>query len=284
MKRVAPVCLAIALALPAAAQDLGPTLTKIRDAREIVLGYRESTVPFSFTGNDKQPTGYSVDICMALATSIREQLKLPGLPVRWVAVTAESRFQAVAQGRIDLECGATTMTFARFDQVDFSAPIFVETGSVLVRADSTIRRIADLGGKRIAVGAGTTAGEALRAKLKADLISAEIVVVKNAAEALEALDAGKVDGYANDRILLVGSVVQGRDAKKYVITEDDYSFEPYGLALRRNDTTFRVAVNRGLAQLYRGPGMVDIYKRWFGAFGPPGTLLQAMFYLNTLPD
>ncbi len=284
MKRSTLFCLAIALALPAAAQDSGPTLGKLRSANEIVLGYRESTMPFSFTGGDGQPAGYSIDVCKAVVASLRDQLKLGALPIRWVAVTAESRLPAVAQGRVDMECGATTMTFARFDQVDFSAPVFVETGAVLARADSNIRRIADLGGKRIAVGVATTAEQALRARLKADLISAEIVVVKNAAEALEALDAGRVDGYANDRILLVGSVVQGRDAKKYVITEDDYSFELYGLALRRNDSAFRVAVNRGLAQLYRGPGMVEIYKRWFGPFGPPGTLLQAMYYLNTLPD
>jgi ABC-type amino acid transport substrate-binding protein len=176
------------------------------------------------------------------------------------------------------------MTLARFAEVDFSAPIFVEGGSVLVRADSNIKRLADLGGKKVAVGAGTTAVKALADALKARLISTEIVVVKNAEEALEALDAGKVDGYANDRILLVGSVVKGRDAKKYAITEDDYSYEPYGIAMRRNDTALRTAVNRGLAQLYRGPGMPDIYGRWFGPFGPPGTLLQAMYYLNALPE
>jgi glutamate/aspartate transport system substrate-binding protein len=284
MKRIALLCAALAVALPVAAQDLGPTLTKIRNAKEIVLGYRENTVPFSYTGDDKQPAGYSVDVCKAVVAAIQEQLKLPALPIRWVAVTAESRFQAVAQSRVDLECGSSTMTFARFAEVDFSAPIFIEGGSVLVRADSNLRRIADLGGKKIAVGAGTTAEQAFRAKLKASLITAEIVTVKNAEEALEALDARKVDGYANDRILLVGSVVRGRDAKKYAITEDDYSYEPYGLAMRRNDTSFRVAVNRALARLYGGPGMVEIYGRWFGAFGPPGTLLQAMYYLNILPE
>jgi ABC-type amino acid transport substrate-binding protein len=284
MKRIVLLCAALAVALPAAAQDLGPTLTKISKEKEIVLGYRETTVPFSYTGDDKQPTGYSIDVCKAVVASIRAQLKLPALPIRWVAVTAESRFGAVAQGRVDLECGSTTMTLSRFAEVDFSAPIFVETGAVLVRADSPVRRIPELAGKRIAVGAGTTAGDALRARLRDDRITAEIIVVKNAAEALEALDAGKVDGYANDRILLVGSVVQGRDAKKYAITEDDYSFEPYGLGLRRNDTSFRVAVNTALARLYRSPGMVDIYKRWFGSFGPPGALLQAMYYLNSLPE
>jgi ABC-type amino acid transport substrate-binding protein len=82
----------------------------------------------------------------------------------------------------------------------------------------------------------------------------------------------------------VGSVVRGRDAKKYVITEDDYSYEPYGLALRRNDTAMRTAVNRALAGLYRGEGIAEIYKRWFAPFGPPGTLLQAMYYLNALPE
>ncbi|HSD40597.1 MAG TPA: amino acid ABC transporter substrate-binding protein [Burkholderiales bacterium] len=284
MKRLALLFAAIAVALPAAAQDLGPTLTKIRDAKEIVIGFREYTVPFSFVGDDKQPAGYTVDVCKAVAASIQEQLKLSALPIRWVAVTAESRFAAVSQGRVDLECGSSTMTLSRFAVVDFSAPIFVEGGSVLVRADSTVKRLGDLSGKKIAVGAGTTAEKALPAAFKTLLISAEIVVVKNAEAALEALDAGKVDGYANDRILLVGSVVKGRDAKKYRITEDDYSYEPYGLAMRRNDTAFRTAVNRGLAQLYRGPGMPEIYKRWFGAFGPPGTLLQAMYYLNALPE
>jgi ABC-type amino acid transport substrate-binding protein len=93
-------------------------------------------MPFSFTGDDKLPAGYSIDVCKAVVVSIQEQLKLPALPIRWVAVTAESRFQAVAQNRVDLECGSTTITLARSEQVDFSAPIFIETGSVLVRADS----------------------------------------------------------------------------------------------------------------------------------------------------
>lgn len=284
MKRLALACAVLAVALPAAGQDLGPGLTKIRNAKEVVVGYREYTVPFSFLGDDKQPAGYSVDVCKAVVTSIQEQLKLPALPIRWVAVTAESRFAAVAQGRVDLECGSSTMTLSRFAEVDFSAPIFVEGGSVLARADANIKRLADLNGKKIAVGVGTTAVRALPDAFKKLLIAAEIVVVKNAEEALEALDAKKVDGYANDRILLVGSVVKGRDAKKYVITEDDYSYEPYGIAMRRNDTALRTAVNRGLATLYRGPGMPQIYGRWFGPFGPPGTLLQAMYYLNALPE
>jgi ABC-type amino acid transport substrate-binding protein len=284
MRRLALLLSALSVALPVAAQDLGPTLTKIRDAKEIVIGFREYTVPFSFIGDDKQPAGYTVDVCKAVAASVQEQLKLPALPIRWVAVTAESRFAAVSQGRVDLECGSSTMTLSRFAVVDFSAPIFIEGGSVLVRADSGVKRLADLSGKKVAVGAGTTAEKAFPAALKQLLISAEVVVVKNAEAALEALDAGKVDGYANDRILLVGSVVKTRDAKKYAITEDDYSFEPYGLAMRRNDTAFRTAVNRGLARLYGGPGMPEIYARWFGAFGPPGTLLKAMYFLNTLPE
>jgi ABC-type amino acid transport substrate-binding protein len=284
MKRLTLLLSVLAVALPAAAQDLGPTLAKIRDAKEIVIGFREYTVPFSFVGDDKQPAGYTVDVCKAVAASIQEQLKLPALPIRWVAVTAESRFAAVSQGRVDLECGSSTMTLSRFAVVDFSAPIFVEGGSVLVRADSNIKRLGDLSGKKVAVGAGTTAEKAFPAALKQLLVSAEVVVVKNAEAALEALDAGKVDGYANDRILLVGSVVKGRDAKKYAITEDDYSYEPYGLAMRRNDTAFRTAVNRALSRLYGGPGIQQIYGRWFGPFGPPGTLLKAMYYLNVLPE
>jgi ABC-type amino acid transport substrate-binding protein len=287
--RVVPAlacALVLAAALPAAAQqpDLGPTLTKIRTAKQIVLGYRETSLPFSYTNEAKEPSGYTVDVCKAVVASLQEQLKLQSLPIKWVPVTVEGRFRAVASGSVDLECGASTITLSRMATVDFSAPVFVEGGSVLVRADGGVRRIADLAGKRIGVGESTTADTALREYLRNRLVNAEIVTVKSSEDALVQLDAGKLDGYANDRVLLIGAVVKDRDPKQYRMTDDDYSYEPYGIVMRRNDTAMRAAVNRALAQLYKGRGIVDIYAKWFGNFGAPGPLLQSMYYLNSLPE
>jgi glutamate/aspartate transport system substrate-binding protein len=284
MQRFTAALIAAAIALPAAAQSPGSTLAKIRDAKTITLGYRPDAVPFSFTGEDKQPAGYVVDLCKRVVASIQRDLKLDGLAVKWVPVTAESRFGAVTGGQIDLECGTTTVTLSRLREVDFSALTFIDGGGVLSRAEAPIAKLGDLAGKRVAVQAGTTAERALPQALKERLVNAQIVQARTQEEAIAMLEDGKVDGFATDRIVLLGAAAKSKDPRKLALSEEDFSFEPYALMLRRNDGDFRLAVNRALAQLYRGPGIVEVYERWFGAFGKPGLLLASMYYLNALPE
>jgi ABC-type amino acid transport substrate-binding protein len=285
MTRFAAAALvAAAIVLPAAAQSPGGTLAKIRDSKTITLGYRETAVPFSFTGEGKQPAGYVVDLCKRVVASLQQQLRLDGLAVKWVPVTAESRFAAVTNGQVDLECGTTTVTLSRLQQVDFSALTFIDGGGVLSRADAPIARLAELAGKRVAVESGTTAERALPQALKERLVTAQIVAVNSQQEAIAMLDAGEVDAFATDRVVLLGAVAKAKDPKKLALSDEDFSFEPYALMLRRNDGDFRLAVNRALAQLYKGQGIVEIYDRWFGAFGKPGLLLASMYYLNALPE
>ncbi len=284
MKRFLAVIAAAAVAAPAAAQAPGSTLAKIRDAKTIVLGYREAALPFSFTGDDKQPAGYVVDLCRRVVAAIQRELKLDGLAVKWVPVTAESRFAAVTSGQVDLECGTTTATLSRLREVDFSALTFIDGGGVLSRAEAPVVRLADLAGRRVAVEAGTTAEQALPQALKERRVSAELVPVKSQADAVALLESGGVDAFATDRVVLLGAAARAQDPRKLALSEEDYSFEPYALMLRRNDADFRLAVNRALAQLYRSQGIVEIYDRWFGAFGKPGALLASMYYLNALPE
>ena len=135
MKRLPALVFALLVLLPtsdAFAADLSGTLKKIKDSGTIALGYREQSVPFSFRGNDGKPAGYSVDLCQRVATGIQQQLGLPKLDVKWVAVTPETRIQAVVNGTIDLECGSTTKSLSRQEQVDFSHMTFVDGGSLLV--------------------------------------------------------------------------------------------------------------------------------------------------------
>jgi ABC-type amino acid transport substrate-binding protein len=170
------------------------------------------------------------------------------------------------------------------EAVDFSLPIFVDGGGVLVRARKKPTKMAELKGKRIAVISGTTTEQALVAALNVLSAPAVLVPVANAADGMALLDRGKVDGYASDRIVLADLKLHAPNPSALAFVLGDFSYEPYGLAVRRDDPDFKLAVNRAIANLYRTGDIDPIFQRWLGALGRPGTLLHAMFYLNTLPE
>jgi polar amino acid transport system substrate-binding protein/glutamate/aspartate transport system substrate-binding protein len=259
------------------------TLKRIQDSKALMLGYRADAAPFAFQ-DAGQPAGYSVDLCKRVVNGLERALKIDKLSVTWVPVTAANRITQVTSGAIDLECGTTTVTLARQEQVDFSNLIFVDGGAVLLRAaDGEGKRLADLGGKTIGVMAGTTTETALRAALKDRLIDARVVIVKNEQDGLAALQAKRIDGLAGDRLSLAGLVVLADNSTAFALSGDDFSFEPYALMLRR-DPAFRLAVNRALSQIYRSDALGEVYGRWFGAIGQPGPLLAAMYYLNAFGE
>jgi len=273
---------AAAIAVPAFAQPAG-TLQQIADARSIALGFRLDAAPFSYRGSNGEPTGYSVDLCRRVVTAVERALNVTGLAIKWVPVTPENRIAAVASGAVDLECGVTTITLGRQEQVDFSNPIFAEGGSLLVRAEGGPMRLADLGGKTVGVMAGTTTEARLRAVLKERLIDARVVNVKDENDGAAAVIDKRIDAFAGDRIVLLGVGLRSGGGAVLALAQEDFSFEPYGLMMRR-DPAFRLVVNRALAQLYSGQGIVEIYDRWFGKLGRPGPLLTAMFYLNAFAE
>ena len=284
MTRALALALLATFGLGAQAEEPGATLKKIAGSRVIALGHRAESVPFSFLDAKREPTGYSVDLCKRVVASLQQQLNLPELRIKWVPVTAEGRFPAITKGEIDLECGTTTATLSRQNTVDFSNLIFVDGGGILLRTDHPAQKLADLAGKRIAVTAGTTAEKRLPEVLKARLINAQVVVIRGELDALAAVEGGKVDAYANDRIVLFGLALQGKEPAKLALLNADFSFEPYALMMRRNDPDFRLAVNRALARIYSTNAIGEVYERWFGRFGAPGDLLLAMYYLNALPE
>jgi ABC-type amino acid transport substrate-binding protein len=161
---------------------------------------------------------------------------------------------------------------------------FVDGGSLLTTSEANLRGVADLAGKRIAVAPGTTTEKALAEFLKSEFINAQTVLVKDHAEGLAALQAGKVDAYASDRGILIGLAVSSKEPKRFGLANVVFSYEPYGFMVRRNDAAFRLVVNRALADLYRSGKIVPIYEKWFGAFGKPSPAIQAMYKLNGLPD
>lgn len=148
--------LLVVLAGPAVAQEIRPTLDKIKESGAISLGYRETSRPFSFVDADGKPAGYSVDLCLQVAAAIKQSLKLADLKINWVPATPADRVSKLVKGTIDLECGSTTITFGRMEQVAFSHMIFVDGASFLATAASGVRGVKDLGGKRVGLIANTT--------------------------------------------------------------------------------------------------------------------------------
>lgn len=279
---VAAALAATLLGSPLQAQP-ADTLKKIAAARSITLGYRADAIPFSFLDANGQPVGYSIDLCKAVVASIERALQVGPLGVRWLAVTSENRFGLVVGGSVDLECGITTVTLGRQDQVDFSNLIFVEGGSWLARADGGPIRLADLAGKTVGVLPATTTEARLREVLRARNIDAKLVRVKDERDGAAAVIEGRVDAFACDRLVLLGVGLSAGGGHVLALAQEDFSIEPYALMMRP-DPAFRLAVNRGLAQLYSGSGIVEIYERWFGRLGRPGPVLMSVYLLNAFME
>jgi ABC-type amino acid transport substrate-binding protein len=266
------------------AQTLTGTLKKVADSGTLTVGFRENALPFSYTGSDGKPAGYSIDLCQEIAAAVQQELKLANLAVRWVPVTPENRVDAVANGTVDIECGTTTASLSRQEKVDFTLTTFVDGASLLIAEGSGIRTVGDLAGKRVGVAPGTTTEKALGDFLRSQSIAATVVSVKDHDEGLAALQTSKIEAYASDRTILVGLVLQARGTARYALVSEDLSYEPYGFMVRRDDSAFRLVANRTLARLYRSGAIGAIYSKWFGALGKPTPALVLMYALQGLPE
>jgi glutamate/aspartate transport system substrate-binding protein len=270
---------------PVLAQQRAPdTLAKIKAAKSITVAFSADSLPFSYVETNNQPAGYSIDLCKRVIAGIGRAVGVPDLAVNWVVETVPNRIAMIASGKADLECANTTQSQSRMKDVDFSNLIFVDGGGFLVRADSSVNGFGDLAGKSIAVTTGTTTQKRLEALLKDRLITAKIVQVKDGVEGVALLESGAVAAFASDKIKLVGLAAQAKDPKIFALLAEDLSFEPYAFMLPRNDSAFRLEVNRALTQVYVSGAIDEIFGKWLGKLGRPSGLLAAMYLLNAIPD
>ena len=289
MKRLS-AALAALLVLPVialaqgAAPPLDGRLKKIREAKSIAIAYRTDAIPFSFEDDSKQVSGYTIDLCRRVVGALERQLGVQELKIRWVPVTVQNRFEAVAKGQADMECGSSTVTLGRMKEVDFSSFTFVDGTGLLVKSSLAAKSIGDLGGKKIGVIGGTSNEKALAEALKGRVINAAVVQVKSREEGLAQLESGTIDAFASDRVLLIGMASKAADPKSLALLADALSFEPYAIALPRGDWQMRLAVNSALAQLYRSGAVGEIFGRWFGAFGRPGPMIEMMYLFGAMAE
>lgn len=277
------ICIATAALLLAVSGAAAGTLDRVRDSGALRIGYRDDAPPFSYKSTVGEPAGYTVALCRSVAAGIKEQLKLEKLSLTYVPVSAEDRFKAVADGKVDLLCGATTATLSRRETVDFSIPIFVDGASVLLRADGP-KTFNGLEGRKVGVRAGTTTEDALRNTVREASIAIQTIAVKDHKDGLAKLLNNEISAYFADRGILFFLMAGSGAADQLYLSKETFTYEPYALALKKGDGDFRLAVDRALSGIYRSGEIATIFKSTFGANAAPTAELQALYRISALPD
>jgi glutamate/aspartate transport system substrate-binding protein len=261
-----------------------PTLKKIADRGAIVIGHREASVPFSYIDQNQKPIGFSVDLCLKIADAVKEELKKPDIKINYVPVTPQTRFALLANGTVDLECGSTTNTFSRQSQAAFTFTTFITGTKIMVRTNSGIKSVDDLGGKTLVVLPGTTNEQALKAYIEQKRMNTRVINVREHAEALLAMETDRADAYGSDDVLLYGSRARAKNPDQYVVVGEFLTFDPYAIMVPRNDSAFATVADKAIAKTFRDGSFMQAYKKWFDPIGMPlNPLLEAAIKLQALP-
>jgi glutamate/aspartate transport system substrate-binding protein len=249
------------------------TLAKARASGAITIAFRESSIPFSYVSPRGEPIGYSIELCKKLVEAIGEAVSKE-LAIRWLAVTSETRIDAITSGRADLECGSTTDNVERRKLVAFSPTIFVAGTKLLVRSGSPVRSFRDLGGKIVVVTAGTTNEKAMQEIVRRFKLDFKLVTARDHAESFAQVESGKADAFATDDVLLFGLVAQHKGQKKYQVVGEFLSYDPYGIMFRKDDAQLAALVKQAFHDLAEDGEVERQYKRWFLQRLPSGESLD----------
>jgi glutamate/aspartate transport system substrate-binding protein len=262
LRALAPLVL-LAVGGAASAQSAGDTMAKIRSSKTIVLGVREAARPFSYLNEQKQPVGYSVDLCLNAVEEIKKELKLNELKVQYKLVSGPERIPKLLSGEIDLECGSTTNTRARQEKVDFSYTFFVAAMRVLTPKNLQVDSLKDLNGLNIALSKGTTSEKLFKQLESGELQQAKLESYASNTDAYKALKDGKVRAFPQDDSLLIGLAANDKALDTLGVSALALSVEPYAVMMRKGDTMLQAAVDRSLARLYSSGEINAIYGKWF---------------------
>jgi glutamate/aspartate transport system substrate-binding protein len=265
------------VAQPAAAQDvsaLSGTLKKIHDSGTITLGYRESSLPFSYLNKRQQPIGYSIDLCREIVEEASIELDGMDIKIALAPVNAANRLDKVKSGAVDLECGSTTSNLQRQKEVAFSPVFFVAGTKLMVPNASPVESYRDLAGKTVVVTSGTTNEAALRTLSDKQKLGINIITSPDHAQSVALLAASKADAFATDDVLLYGFVATDPAARDMKVVGDYLSYDPYGLAYRRDDPGFAAVVEHTFARMAAERRLEELYNKWFMHRLPTGETLN----------
>ena len=272
MRTATLLSLAAALTLaasPALAEELSGTLKKIRETGAITLGHRESSIPFAYLDDQQRPVGYAMDLCMKVVDAVKAKLQMPNLKVNMQPVTSANRIPLMQNGTIDLECGSTTNSVKRQEQVAFGPTYFVINVTAAVKKNSGIKTLADLNGKTISTTSGTTSVPLLKQYEKTKSVDVKEIYGKDHAESFLLLSQDRSAAFIMDDILLAGQIANSGNPGDYVIIPESLRQEPYSMMLRKDDPQFKALVDKTIGDVMKSGEIEKIYTKWFTNPVPP---------------
>jgi glutamate/aspartate transport system substrate-binding protein len=268
--RLVAAGLACSLALaPAAAQDPGGTLKKIKDSGTISLGHRESSIPFSYYDDKQQVVGYSHELMLKAVDAVKKELKLKDLQVKLTPITSQNRIPLVQNGTIDIECGSTTNNLERQQQVAFSNTLFIIGTRLLTKKDSGVKDYADLKGKNVVTTAGTTSERLIRKMNEEKAMGMNIISARDHGESFLTLQSGRAVAFMMDDALLAGERAKARNPDEWHIVGTAQSKEAYGCMMRKDDAAFKKVVDAAIAEAMTSGEAEKLFKKWFQSPIPP---------------
>lgn len=246
------------------------TLDKVRAAGSITIGYRDSSIPFSYLNDQQQPIGYAMDLCARIVDAVKIELKQPNLKVAYQPVTSATRIPLLANGTIDLECGSTTNNVERQKQVSYTITHFLTANRFLAKKADKLNTLADLKGKTVVSTSGTTNIKQLTELNASRNLSINILAAKDHAEAFLMVETGRAAAFVMDDILLAGLAAGSSNPTQWQVSPEALSLpEPYGIMVRKDDPAFKRVVDAAMVNTYKSGAIKQIYAKWFTSVIPP---------------
>jgi ABC-type amino acid transport substrate-binding protein len=267
--RLSPMALCAVLICLASIASAGPTLDRIRVTGKVVLGHRESSVPFSYLDGDKRPVGYALDLCLKLADAVKKKLDLKTLNIEYVMVTPSNRIGLVEEGKVDMECGSTTNNAERRNKVAFTVPHYITGARYMVRSDETAIDIVGMEGKRMVSTKGTTPVKAVERVNRERVLRLTLQEAPDHARAVEMVEKNESDAFVMDDVLLYGLIASRAQPEKLKVIGKFLTIEPLAIMLPKGDPEFKSILDNEMKRMIVSKEAQAIYDRWFLKPIPP---------------
>ncbi|CNK16915.1 amino acid ABC transporter substrate-binding protein [Yersinia pseudotuberculosis] len=248
------------------------TLQKVKNNGVIVVGHRESSVPFSYYDNQQKVVGYSQDYSNLIVDAIRKELNAPNLEVKLIPITSQNRIPLLQNGTFDFECGSTTNNLERQQQAAFSNTIFVVGTRLLTKKDSEVKDFKDLAGKAVVVTSGTTSEVLLNKLNEKDNMNMRIISAKDHGDSFRTLESGRAVAFMMDDALLAGERAKAKKPDEWSIVGTPQSEEAYGCMMRKNDPAFKALLDKTIATAQTTGVAEKSFDCWFKNPIPPKNL------------
>ena len=265
---ITAACL-MALSTVAGAAELTGTLKKVKETGSITLGYRESSVPFSYLDAEGKPVGYAFTVCRRVADAVKAELGLKDLDIKYQAVTSANRIPLIQNGTVDIECGSTTNSLKRQREAAFSVNYFGIQVSAAVWKSSGIKSLDDLNGKTVTVTSGTTSVALIKEYAKTHGLKIRYLMTKDFAESMQLVANKRADAFILDDVLLAGQIANQPNAADFEIIDASLGVEPYGAMFRKDDPAFKAVVDKTIVGMMKSGELAELYKTWFESPIPP---------------